>query len=163
MEDKKITVGSRAFFTDMPDFNPKDIDILILTDNPVGFTHYRQSSAAGKYTITWARKSKEEFIEYAKRDKAVGLEFGKFLVPEFVDEIGLTIEDLKTLYDIYESKIDDKHTYQKLIFAAYIENNAFSLTDEQRKIALEDYLAKRKPVERVEDKVEETNEPKEEE
>lgn len=141
--EKRIIIGSRAFFEGMPDFQSKDIDILILTDTPKGFTNYRQSSMSGRCTIEWAAKPKEDFIAYALREKACGLEFGKFLVPEFATELGLTIEDLSTLYAHFKGRIDTKHRYQHLIYQAHVANNDFTLTDEQRSVAYEAYKVER--------------------
>ena len=141
--EKRFTIGSRAFFEGMPDFQSKDRDILVYTDTPNGFTNYRQSSMSGRCTIEWAAKPKADFIEYALRDKAEGLEFGKFLVPEFAEELGLTIDDLKRLYTHFEGRIDKKHGYQRAIYDAYVENGAFTLTDEQRTRAYEAYKAER--------------------
>ena len=141
--EKRFTIGSRAFFEGMPDFQSKDRDILVYTDTPNGFTNYRQSSMSGRRTIEWAAKPKVDFIEYALRDKAEGLEFGKFLVPEFAEELGLTIDDLKRLYTHFEGRIDKKHGYQRAVYDAYVENGAFTLTDEQRTKAYELYKAER--------------------
>ena len=141
--ERRFTIGSRAFFEGMPDFQSKDRDILVYTDTPNGFTNYRQSSMSGRCTIEWAAKPKADFIEYALRDKAEGLEFGKFLVPEFAEELGLTIDDLKRLYTHFEGRIDKKHGYQRAIYDAYVENGAFTLTDEQRTRAYEAYKAER--------------------
>ena len=35
--------------------------------------------------------------------------------------------------------MDSKHTYEKIIADAYIENNGFFLTDEQRDMAYNEY------------------------
>jgi hypothetical protein len=35
--------------------------------------------------------------------------------------------------------MDSKHTYEKIIVEAYIENNGFFLTDEQRDMAYMEY------------------------
>ena len=141
--EKRIVIGSRAFFEGMPDFQSKDKDILVLTDKPNGFTHYRQLSMSGRCTIEWARKPKDEFLAYAMREKADGLEFGKFLVPEFAEELGLMIADLAMLYSHFRERINDKHKYQYSIYNAYIANNAFVLSDEQRAIAYDAYKAER--------------------
>ena len=53
------------------------------------------------------------------------------------------MDDLRTL----EPKIrqmDNKHSYEKVIFDSYLENGDFYLTDEQRKRAFEIYLDERK-------------------
>ena len=67
---------------------------------------------------------------------------GKFLVPEFCAEIGFTIEDLPRLEPLL-AKLDEKHKYEEIIYNAYIENNAFVLTDEQRAAAYESYKVSR--------------------
>lgn len=142
--EKKITIGSRAFFSGMPDFHPKDTDTLVLTDAPKGFAHYKQSSMSGKCLIQWAVKPKEEFISYALREKANGLEFGKFLVPEVAKELGITLDDLKTLYAFYKDKINKTHQYQRIICEAYFTNGDFTLTDAQREEAFKSYTETRK-------------------
>lgn len=63
---------------------------------------------------------------------------GKFLIPEFNEKFGITIEDLKGLSSLLD-RLDDKHLYEKIIYDAYIENNDFSLTDEQRQNAYNEY------------------------
>ena len=141
--ERRFMIGSRAFFEGMPDFQSKDRDILVYTDTPNGFTNYRQSSMSGRCTIEWAARPKADFLEYALRDKADGLEFGKFLVPEFAEEIGLSIDDLKKLYEHFEGRLDRKHGYQRAICEAYVDNGAFTLTDGQRVGAYEAYKAER--------------------
>ena len=129
--DKRIIVGSRAFFEGMPDFAPKDTDVLVWVEKPNGFKDYRQTHVSGRCTIEWRAMSKAELLQHAKRDKACGLEFGKFLVPEFAEMVGLTIADLKEVEPYLEQKIDAKHEYQLLIYSAYVDNDAFTMTDEQ--------------------------------
>ena len=142
--DKQIIVGSKAFFEGMPDFNPKDTDTLVWVTEPNGFHYYRQTTISGHYTIEWRAMSKDELIAHAMRDKAIGLEFGKFLVPEFIDLIGLTLEDLKQLRSHFADRIDAKHRYQLAICEAYLQNGAFTLTDEQRETAFQAYQDERK-------------------
>ena len=67
---------------------------------------------------------------------------GKFLVPEFCDAIGFTIEDLPKL-EVLVTRLDEKHLYEKIIYDSYIENNAFVLTDRQRDQAYKSYLESR--------------------
>lgn len=142
--EKKITIGSRAFFNGMPDFRPKDTDTLVLTDNPKGFTNYRQSSMSGRCVMEWVVKPKADFIAYALREKAGGLEFGKFIVPEVIEELGLTLDDLKTLYAHYKDRLDAQHDYQRIICKAYMDNGGFTLTDAQREEAYKSYQEARK-------------------
>ena len=81
--------------------------------------------------------TKEEFIQDV-RDSGVSMRAGKFLVPEFAEFIGLTIEDLKSMSDLFRH-FDLFHQYEEVIYDFYIENNGFFLTDEQREIAYNKY------------------------
>jgi hypothetical protein len=67
---------------------------------------------------------------------------GKFLIPEFNEKIGFTIEDLPRMKPLIE-KLDDKHKYEELIFNSYIKNNAFTLTSRQREQAYKSYKESR--------------------
>ena len=141
--EKKFIIGSRAFFNRMPDFQSKDTDVLIWTDEPKGYEHYKQTSMSGRCTMEWAKKEKAEFISFALREKACGLEFGKFLVTDFANELGMSIADLIMLYEHFKERIDEKHKYQHEVYKAYIENNGFYLTDKQRDKAYKVYKAER--------------------
>ena len=66
------------------------------------------------------------------------MQLGKFLVPAFVEAIGFTIEDLKKLQPLADN-LDDKHKYEKVIYDSYIQNNDFTLTDEQLQKAYLEY------------------------
>lgn len=140
---KKIIVGSQAFFKGMDGFHPHDVDTLIIDDVPSGYVNVRQLHVDGMCEFRWRRMTKEEYIGYALSGKGPGMQIGKFLVPEFADEIGMTIEDLKKLRPLI-SKLDDKHKYEARIFNAYLANNAFTLTDKQRQEAYEEYRAERR-------------------
>ena len=67
------------------------------------------------------------------------MEVGKFLVPEFIKEVGITIDHLKQLSSLIE-RLDDQHKYEKVIYDSYIANNDFTLTDEQLNDAYNTYL-----------------------
>ena len=133
-----MIVGSRAFFEGMQGFCPKDTDILELVDNPTGFKDVRQFKGKGKCVFQWRRMSAGEFIQVTMT-RNLPMEIGKFLVPEFADAIGFTIEDLKRLQPMVD-RLDDAHRYEKIIFDAYLYNNAFTLTSEQRSMAFDEYL-----------------------
>lgn len=141
--EKKFTIGSRAFFDRMPDFQSKDTDVLIWTDEPKGYKHYKQTSMSGRCTMEWAKKEKAEFLSFALREKSCGLEFGKFLVTDFASELGMTIADLTMLYEHFKERIDEKHKYQVEIYNAYVENKGFYLTDKQREKAYKVYKTER--------------------
>ena len=62
----------------------------------------------------------------------------KFLTPEFNEAIGFTIKDLPKVKPLID-KLDEKHLYAKIIYEAYLENGSFTLTQEQRDKAYEEY------------------------
>lgn len=133
-----MIVGSSAFFRSIDGFVSKDIDILELIDKPIGFKIFRQIKFPNKCVFQWKRMSPQEFIDVTIKNNTP-MEVGKFLVPEFNNEIGFTIDDLKQL-DLLFNKLDDKHLYEKIIYDSYIENNQFILTDIQLQKAYEEYL-----------------------
>lgn len=133
-----MIVGSNAFFRNIDGFVSKDIDILELIDKPIGFKIFRQIKFPNKCVFQWKRMSPQEFIDITIKNNTP-MEVGKFLVPEFNNEIGFTIDDLKQL-DLLFNKLDDKHLYEKIIYDSYIENNQFILTDIQLQKAYEEYL-----------------------
>ena len=73
---------------------------------------------------------KNEFIDVSL-ERGLGMELGKFLVPEFARELQMNIDDLERLRPLAE-KLYDKHLYEKDIYDAYIENGCLVLTAEQR-------------------------------
>ena len=67
---------------------------------------------------------------------------GMFIAPEFIDYIGLNIEDLDLLQNVFEH-MDEKHSYEKMIYDYYRKNNGFYLTDEQLEAVYMEYKSKR--------------------
>jgi hypothetical protein len=68
----------------------------------------------------------------------LALVVGKFLVPEFCEEIGFTVEQLPLLKPLID-RLDSKHLYEQVIYNAYLENGDFTLTQEQRDNAYKSY------------------------
>ena len=124
-----MLVGSNVFFKDIEGFTSKDIDILEFVDNPTDFKNVRQFKFPNKCVFQWRKMPIDELIDITLFHN-FPMEIGKFLVPEFIKEFKLSIDDLKRLEPII-SKLDDKHKYEEVIYNAYIENNDFVLTDEQ--------------------------------
>lgn len=139
---KKYLIGSTYFFSFYKDFVSKDIDFLELEENPQNYGHKLQITGQGKCYFKWRKMNADAYVRITKRTK-LPMEVGKFLIKELCEEINFTIEHLKKLKDIFD-KLDDKHKYEKVIFDAYIENNDFYLTDEQRLKAYEEYKKYRK-------------------
>ena len=63
---------------------------------------------------------------------------GKFLIPEFNKKIGFTIDDLPKIKPLID-RLDEKHIYEKIIYESYLENNSFTLTEDQRLKAYKKY------------------------
>lgn len=124
-----MVVGSKAFFSSYDDFNPKDIDYLELVDKGDVFSNFMQAHCKEFCCFEYVKKPKDEMINDALNSN-LGMNIGKFLVPEFINELGITIEDLYKLKPLLE-KLDDKHKYEKIIYNSYIQNNDFYLTKEQ--------------------------------
>lgn len=133
-----MLVGSNVFFKDIEGFASKDTDILEFVDNPTDFKNVRQFKFPDKCVFQWRKMPIDELIDMTV-SRNFPMEIGKFLVPEFIKEFKLSIDDLKRLEPIIV-KLDDKHKYEEVIYNSYIENNAFYLTDKQLKNAYETYL-----------------------
>lgn len=138
MKEKiKFQIGSRVFFEKYPDFESKDNDILyIMTgwDVKAAVLNFHKD---GKDCFFIKDAPKEILIKETLKSKTF-MRAGKFLVPQFAKYIRMTIDDLKQLAPMFD-KIDNKHSYEKVIYNYYIENGDFILTDEQRQIAYEEY------------------------
>ncbi len=134
---KTILVGSTYFFKNIEGFKSKDIDRVVLIDNPVGFKNVRQTSGSGSCLFEWRRMSADEFVDFTLNSK-LPMSVGKFLVKEFCDQVGFTIEHLKQLAPQFD-KLDDKHKYEKILFDSILSNNSWTLTDEQLQAAYEEY------------------------
>lgn len=135
---KTFNIGSSVFFKDFPDYKSHDVDKLCIMDTfPIKGTNVLNLKKDGEDVFFYKSLSKSEFIGDALNSN-VPMRVGKFLVPEFVKYLNLTIEDLKSLHSLIEN-IDEKHKYEQIIYDAYIENGDFYLTDEQRRKAYELY------------------------
>lgn len=132
-----ILTGSTLWFADIPGFVPGDTDYIKIVDNPIGFNFVKQTGRTRTCYFEWKRMSPQEYIDYAL-SRGPAMQLGKFLTPEFVAEVGFTIEHLKQLKPLTD-KLGPKHAYEKIIFESYIENNAFTLTQAQKLKAFEEY------------------------
>lgn len=134
-------MGSRYFFSCYDDFVSKDIDEIAIIDTNE-FKQMKQITGRDRCLFLLKRHdSKEDYIDWALRSNT-GMVIGKFLVPEFCEQIGFTIDDLPKLSPLLE-RLDSKHLYEKVIFDSYIENHAFELTIEQRDRAYSMYRESR--------------------
>lgn len=140
MEVKRFLIGSRAIFTAYKDFDDitTDTDILIVVDDedcPIEWD--TKDVVSGMHYVYWRNLPKDELLDYHMHSY-FGTYIQKFLVPEYANWIGLTIDELKTLGRLI-NYLDEHHTYEKIVYDAYIENNAFYLKPEQLEAAYQEY------------------------
>ena len=137
----RILVGSRYFFSGYSGFVGKDTDEVEIIDTNE-FNNMRQVTGQGKCLFQLKRQENTgEYIRYALASP-LGMVLGKFLVPEFCEEIGFTISDLPKLKPLIK-RLDDRHKYEKIIYESYIQNCDFVLTEEQRDEAYLSYKESR--------------------
>ena len=135
-------IGSSYFFKNYEDYIEKDQDELCIMDRfPFPGTNVLNMKKDGKDVFFYRDMDKGEFIMDALKS-GVPMRAGKFLVKEFAEHLGMDTEDLRRLDSLFSS-MDDKHTYERLIYEAYVKNGGFWLTDEQRDEAYEEYKRKR--------------------
>lgn len=137
----QILVGSRAFFSNYPDFKSKDTDYLQLVESGNGFQFCRQTSMSHKCLFEFVRRPKQEMIDYALTHGAP-MQVGKFLVKEVAEALALTADDLKQLKPLID-KLDSKHAYERIIFDYITENGSWDIPDEVRDAAYKAYKTAR--------------------
>ena len=134
---KQFQMGSTYFFSKYKDFKSKDYDELCIMDVFPFDNNMMNAKLKDRDLLLFRDMSKSGYINDLIESKTP-MKAGKFLIPEFNEYINFTIDDLKSILHIFEN-MDDKHTYEKIIADAYIENNGFFLTDEQRDLAYAEY------------------------
>lgn len=134
----KFNMGSSVFFKDINGYIQKDYDELHIVDELfTDKTNVLNLKKDGKDIFFFRNLDKEGFIKDTLESK-VSMRVGKFLIPDFCNYIGFTIEDYERLKPCFE-QLDDKHKYEKLIRDAYIANNAFVITEKQLLEAYQEY------------------------
>jgi hypothetical protein len=134
-------MGSQYFFSCYDDFCSKDIDEIEIVETNE-FKYVRQLTGQGNCLFQLKKQETvDDYIDYALQTN-LGMVVGKFLIPEFCEAIGLTINDLPKLKPLID-ELDSKHKYEEIIFNSYIKNNSFTLTEEQRKEAYKSYKESR--------------------
>ena len=130
-ELKRYIVGSKYFFDKYPDYESKDTDYLIIEDPPfMPYKHMMVIRGQGIDEFRYKPKSADEFIDFTL-ELNVPMVIGKFLVKEFCEDFGITIDHIKKLKPLVD-QMDDKHLYVQYIYNVFMNNNRFDLTDEER-------------------------------
>ena len=130
-------MGSSYFFNKYDDFNSKDYDDLCIMDTFIFSGNVMNAKIGGNDVFMFRNMPKQGFIDDLL-SSGVNMKAGKFLIPEFNEYIGFTIDDLKSIIHIF-NEMDEKHSYEKIIADAYIKNDGFYLTDDQRDLAYKEY------------------------
>ena len=137
----RFLMGSKYFFSCYDDFCPKDIDEIEIVDTEE-FEYFSQLTGKDRCLFRFRRlPSAQDYIDCALQSH-IGMVVGKFLIPEFCDEIGFNFSDLKQLKPLIDI-LDEKHQYEEIIYNSYLNNRGFFLTDEQRKEAYISYKTSR--------------------
>lgn len=137
--NKRIEIGSQVFFKEYSDYSSHDKDYIEFHDEPNLYKTFMNARGKGTDIFFYKTMSKKEFMDYElEHCKKTPMAAGKFLVPELCKHMNITIDDLK-LFQFAFDDIDKRHTYEKVIYEAYVKNNAFVLTDEQRNEAYKLY------------------------
>lgn len=139
----KILVGSRAFFGGVNGFKSDNRNFVKLVTNSAPLRIESKLSVHGNIIYRLLREPASVMVQKAI-ESGNGLLFGNFIVPAFAKEIGLSIDDLKKLQPLL-SALNQKHSYQSVIYNYYLANGSFTLTDEQRAEAYSVYMAARVP------------------
>ena len=147
VEIKRFLIGSKAIFSGYKDFEnyTTDTDILIIDgdENPeYGFMTQDYDNDEDIHYIIWKNLSKDDLLLYHRYNCYEGTFIQKFLCPEYAEYFDLTIDELKSMSRLF-NYMDDRHSYEKFVYDAYIENNGFYMTEEQKAAAYEEYKRKR--------------------
>lgn len=134
---KQFQMGSSYFFSEYEDYVQKDYDDLCIMDKFIFPGNVMNMKLKGKDVFFFRNMDKQGFINDVL-DSKVYMKAGKFLIPEFNEYIGFTIEDLKSILYVFD-QMDEKHSYEKIIAEAYIENDKFILKKRQRNKAYKEY------------------------
>ena len=91
-------IGSSYFFKDYEDYHQKDNDELCIMDRFPDFiknTNVLNMKKEGNDVFFYRNMGKEEFLRETLESK-IPMKVGKFLIKEFSEYLGVTLEDLKT-------------------------------------------------------------------
>ena len=147
-----FNIGSTIFFDDIDGFSSKDTDKLCIMDTfNINGTNVLNMRLNGEDVFFYRNMTKEEFIEDTINSK-VPMRVGKFLAPEFCKYIGFEISDYERLSDMFK-ELDEKHKYEIIIRDAYIENGSFTMTNEQKLKAYEEYKREREMTNKTQIKI----------
>lgn len=131
---KGIIVGSNHFFRGLDGFASKDTDILYFEENPRLYNFYRQVKKNNTDEFFWNVNNVFQY-DYNNNPMAVG----KFLIPEVLEALNVTFDDVKPLLEEFLPKLEPRHSYQQKIYDFYIANGKMKLTKKQLQDVYDEY------------------------
>jgi len=146
---KKFLCGSNYFFGRYKDYNLHDYDYIIIKEDDESGDDYKDIHDIKRnidYFI-WKKKTPDWHVNRLLNEVRFPPDIGHLLIPGVNKLLGITIDHLKKLAPILDELWDDYYglyNYDKIIYEAYIKNNAFILTNDQRLHAYKVYKEARK-------------------
>lgn len=143
----EIQAGSRAFFSGMEGFAPHDNDVVVIENSAGnGYLFHRSipNIAEQKDVYHVVKQNKERLMNWESKHSSP-MVLGRYLLPAFCDEFGITVDDLSILRPMRDN-LDRRHQYLGLIYDFYLQNGSMTLTEQQRQEAFEEYKKERKPL-----------------
>lgn len=134
---RKFEIGSSLFFGDIPGYKAKDLDELHIMDDFVPGQNVLHLFDGKKDIIMTRDMNKQEFMADALTS-GVPMRAGKFLSPMFAAYLEMSISDLQKLDSLF-ANMDEKHTYEFIIYKAYLQNGGWYLTESQKMEAYQEY------------------------
>lgn len=125
-----MIVGSRRFFVENELHNTSDYDRIEY--NPNQKEVYKRLTDEKGCIHTYNTINGEELLEWFWKYNNDRMNILSLIVPEWVEKIGLALEDLIPLYEdhTYLSRRD----WGMLVAHSYIINNSFTITERQHSI-----------------------------
>lgn len=141
MENTEYKTGSRAFFDGIEGFKPSDSDwVSFDTNRSTNFCRHGNHETLFIWKEDTAEEILADLVEQGTSANPAAVIL--FLIPEVIERIGMTFDKLPELTPFIE-KLDNKHKYIEVIYNAYLDNEDFTLTEEQLQEAYENYLSSR--------------------
>ena len=128
----------------MPGYSLHDLDYVIISDEMFLDCHhvYQIDNGVAKDMFYWKKHSPEWHISRLSQHDSFALDIAHVLVPAVAKELCITVSMLSQLTSVamrLSTEFDGKYDYYRIILNAYLENDEFFLTDEQRLAAYKAY------------------------
>lgn len=130
MKDGYILVGSRAFFSGIPGFNPHDYDFVKFVNPNKEFKFLKHEHINGVCVNQIVKMPIEQLMNYVDNMKSPFIT-GFYLVPEAAESYGIDWNRDRHLFENHNKLFKGKHEYIRAIYDMYVQNGKMELTKEQ--------------------------------